>query len=232
MTFDLNILYEEGPCLAVSKPSGLLTQAPPGIESLERMVRAYVMEKEGRGENGYLGTPHRLDRVASGVLLFGKHSRATRRLCEQFEARTVAKTYWVCVEGNVTPDEGTWIDYVRKIPNKPLAEIVPPINPDAREAELSYRVLQRFPSFTWLEIQLKTGRMHQIRLQSSTRGHPILGDAAYGSTLLFGPQHEDERLRGAALHARAIRFLHPMTKEPVHLTAPLPDAWHAIGIKG
>ena len=121
MTFDLNILYEEGPCLAVNKPSGLLTQAPHGIDSLEQMVRAYIIEREGRGENGYVGTPHRLDRVASGVILFGKHSRATKRLSEQFEARTIEKTYWVCLEGNVTPDADTWTDYVRKVPNKPLA---------------------------------------------------------------------------------------------------------------
>lgn len=227
----LDIIYEEGPCLGINKPSGLLTQAPHDIDSLERRVKAYLMETENRGENGYLGIPHRLDRVASGVILFGKHSRATRRLSEQFQARTIEKTYWACAQGVIEPDEETWIDYVRKISNVPRAEIVPPIDPDAREAILHYKVLGRFHDFTWLEIRLETGRMHQIRIQAASRGNPLLGDSMYGSQVPFGPQFEDERLRAVALHARMIRFTHPMTRDPVELTASLPLAWHEIGIE-
>lgn len=227
--YSLSILYEEGPCLAINKPGGLLTQAPRGIDSLEFRVKEYLMQTEGRGENGYLGVPHRLDRPVSGVILFGKHSRATRRLSEQFENRQIDKTYWAVVEGSVETDRGTWVDYVRKIPNKALAEIVPPINPDAREAILHYTVLDRFEfrsrPFSRLEIKLETGRMHQIRLQASVHGHPILGDATYGSTIPFGDHFEDERRREIALHSRSIAFLHPMSKEAVELTAPLPELW-------
>ncbi len=224
---DFDILYEEGPVLAVNKPSGLLSQAPIGIDSLETRVKAYLMETEGRGENGYLGVPHRLDRPVSGVILFGKHSRATHRISEQFEARQVDKTYWAIVDGLVAEESGTWIDYMRKVPDKAVAEIVAPINPDAREAILQFIVLKRFAdkNATFLEIRLETGRMHQIRLQASTHGYPILGDAMYGSTRPFGERFDDERQRAVALHARSIAFLHPMTKEPVQLVAPLPSAW-------
>ncbi|MGL6226365.1 MAG: RluA family pseudouridine synthase [Thermoguttaceae bacterium] len=221
----LDIIYEEGPVLAINKQAGLLTQAPVGIDSLELRVKQYVNEKENRGENGYLGVPHRLDRPASGVILFGKHSRATRRISEQFEARLIEKKYWACVSGIVEPDSGTWIDYVRKIPNQAHAEIVLPIDPLAREAILHYRVLQRFSWGTWLEIELETGRMHQIRLQASSRGFPLLGDSQYGSTVHFGPPIEDYRLAPIALHARSILFHHPMTREPVHLTADISDIW-------
>lgn len=226
------ILYEEGPCLAVNKPAGLLTQAPLGIDSLERRVKAYVKEKEGRGDNAYLGVPHRLDRPVSGVILFGKHSRATRRLAEQFEARQVDKTYWAVVEGHLETDNGTWIDFVRKVPDKALAEIVAPIKPDAREAILHFTVLDRFEldgiAVSHLAIKLETGRMHQIRLQSSTHGHPILGDATYGSEIPFGNYFDEEKKREIALHSRSISFLHPMTKEPVSIIAPLPELWNGL----
>lgn len=234
LRFPLSILYEEGPCLAVNKPGGLLTQAPRGIDSLEWRVKAYLTETEGRGENGYLGVPHRLDRPVSGVILFGKHSRATRRLSEQFEARTIDKTYWAVVQGDVPDDEGTWTDYMRKVPDRALAEIVSPINPDAREAILHYRVLNRFEhagqAFSQLEIKLETGRMHQIRLQASVHGHAILGDATYGSTVPFGEHFDDDRRREIALHARSIAFEHPMTREPVEITAPLPAVWDVLGL--
>ncbi|MDR2756123.1 MAG: RluA family pseudouridine synthase [Planctomycetaceae bacterium] len=224
---DFEILYEEGACLAVNKSAGLLTQAPYGIDSLELRVKTYLMEKEGRS---YLGVPHRLDRPVSGVILFGKHSRATRRLSEQFEKRQIDKTYWAVAEGAVQPETGTWINFVRKIPDKPLAEIVAPINPDAREAILHYAVLKHFElegkTVTHLEIKLETGRMHQIRLQCSVHGHPILGDATYGSAIPFGNYFNEERCREIALHARSIVFLDPMTREPVHLTAPLPTLWN------
>ncbi len=225
MSPNFDILYEEGPVLAVNKPSGLLTQAPPGIDSLEIRVKQYLSETENRPETGYLGVPHRLDRPASGVILFGKHSRATRRLSEQFEARQIEKTYWACTQGNVEADSGTWTDYIRKVPNQAHAEIALPIDPLAREAILHFRVLGRFDWGTWLEIQLETGRMHQIRLQASSRGFPLLGDAQYGSTVPFGPEFEDSRLRAIALHARSIAFNHPMSRESVALTAPVAEIW-------
>ena len=214
----IDVLYEEGFCLAVNKPSGLLTQAPPGIDSLERRVKDYW-------ESEYLGIPHRLDRPVSGVVLFGKNTRTTHRISEQFEKRQIDKTYWAVVEGHIAEESGTWIDYMRKVPNRPIAEIVPPINPDAREAILYFSVLRRLADCTLLEIRLETGRMHQIRLQSSAHGHPVLGDAMYGSQRPFGEQFEDERRRAIALHARSLKFVNPTSKETVEIVAPLPTAW-------
>ncbi|MCL2306149.1 MAG: RNA pseudouridine synthase [Planctomycetaceae bacterium] len=224
----LDILYDEGPLLVVNKPSGLLTQAPTGIDNLEQRVREYLIAREGRGENGYVGVPHRLDRPVSGVILFGKHSRATRRISEQLEARQVDKVYWALTEGIVEPDEGTWTDYIRKVPNQAHAEIVPPIDPLAREAILHYKVLKRFEWGTWLEIRLETGRMHQIRIQAGSRGYPILGDVQYGSTQPFGPQHEDVRDNAISLHARSITLNHPMTREPLKIVAPVSEAWKML----
>ena len=234
---DFDILYEAGPCLAINKPAGLLTQAPRWIDSLERRIKKYLAETEGRPENGYLGIPHRLDRPVSGVILFGKHSRAAHRLAKQFEKREVKKRYWAVVAGTVEPNTGTWIDFMRKIPDVPQGEIVPEDHPDARKGILHYTVLQSltfqhspetFLPVTLLEIELETGRMHQIRLQSSIRGYPILGDAMYGSTIPFDEHFEDERCRSIALPAVSISFCDPMTRQPVTLHAPLPETWNSF----
>ncbi|MCL2625186.1 MAG: RluA family pseudouridine synthase [Planctomycetaceae bacterium] len=222
------ILLEDGPLLAVNKPAGLLTQAPPGIDSLEYRVKDFLTVRDHKPGRCYLGVPHRLDRPVSGVILFAKHVRAARRLSEQFENRTVNKTYWAAVSGQPEDDVGTWVDYMKKVPHQPLAVIAKPIDPEAREAVLHYRVLRRFDWGAQLEVKLETGRMHQIRLQSGSRGFPILGDTQYGSTLPFGELHEDTRLQGIALHARSIVFLHPMTRELLTLEAPLPTAWNKL----
>src|SRR5689334_12976722 len=109
-----DILYEQGPCLVVNKPPGLLTQAPPGIDSLELRVKRFLKAREHQPGNVYLGVPHRVDRPVSGVIVLAKHVRAARRLSEQFEARTVRKIYWALVEGHVTPESGTWTDQLKK----------------------------------------------------------------------------------------------------------------------
>jgi len=227
---EFEILLEDGPLLAVNKPFGLLTQAPEGIDSLEFRVKDYLICRERKPGRCYLGVPHRLDRPVSGVILFAKHARAAKRLSEQFEWRTVQKTYWAAVSGQIAQDSGTWTDYMKKVKGQPLAVITPPIDPEAREAILHFQVLGRFGWGTWLEITLETGRMHQIRLQTASHGFPILGDFQYGSPTTFGPQFEDDRLRGIALHARSISFCHPMTREPITLAAPVPPPWHDLGI--
>ncbi len=227
----IDILYEAGPCLVVRKPAGLLTQAPAGIDSLEVRIKRFLIERDNKPGKAYLGVPHRLDRAVSGVMVFAKHVRAARRLSEQFEARTVKKTYWACVGGQVDPSEGDWRDYVRKVPNRPLAKIVSADDDDAREAVLRYRVRGGYSWGTWLEIELETGRMHQIRVQAAARGLSILGDAMYGSEIAFGEQHEDTRLRASALHARRLEFHHPMTHEPVSVEAPLDEAWSSLGVE-
>ena len=235
MNYDLppsqfEIVLEDGPLLAVNKPAGLLTQAPLGIDSLEHRVKDFLISRDHKPGRCYLGVPHRLDRPVSGILLFAKHVRAARRLSEQFEGRMVEKTYWAAVSGQPENEAGTWVDYMKKIPNQPLAVIAQPVDPNAREAILHYRVLRRYDWGAWLEVKLETGRMHQIRLQAGSRGFPILGDMQYGSLVPFGEQHDDVRLRGIALHARSIEFMHPMTREPLTLTAALPPAWQKMKI--
>ncbi len=223
-----DVLYEEGPCLVIAKPGGVLTQAPPGVDSLEIRIKQFLKTRDLKPGNVYLATLHRLDRPVSGVMVFAKHVRAARRLASQFQNRTVQKTYWAWVEGPVDPLTGTWTDYVRKVPDVARAEIVDDQHPDGRIAVLHYRVLGVQDGVSWLEIELETGRMHQIRLQAGHRGHPIVGDVLYGARLPFGPQTAEPRERCIALHAQSLRFLHPMTCVPVCQTAPLPAAWSAL----
>lgn len=224
------ILYEEGPCLVVNKPGGVLTQAPPGIDSLERRVKQFLKTRDGKPGNVYLGVAHRLDRPVSGAIVLAKHARAARRLCEQFQSRSVEKTYWALVEGQVGDETAVWTDTLRKIPDQARGEVVAADDPDARTAVLRYRVLQRMAHETWLEIRLETGRMHQIRIQASSRGHPVLGDELYGSTRGFGPPASDARQRWIALHARSLSFVHPMTRAPISVTAPLSAYWEETGL--
>ncbi len=226
----LQVLYDNGPCLVVNKPAGLLTQAPRGIDSLEIWVKNFYRQREGKqpDDNIYLGVAHRIDRPVTGAIVFARHVRAARKLSIQFSDRTVSKTYWAFVEGQVTPDEGTWRDYLHKRHGMAQAEVVDEDHPAGKHAVLHYRVLARNELGSWLEIELETGRTHQIRIQSASRGHPLLGDSQYGSQFPFGQQHEDIRQRGIALHARQLGFSHPMTGEPVNIEAPLPESWDTL----
>lgn len=226
----LHILYEDNHCLAVAKPAGLLTQAPAGVPSLEALVREYLKETHGKAGRIYLGVPHRLDRPVSGVVLFARQTKSARRLAEQFEKRQVTKLYWGALEGEVSPAEGVWEDWLRKVPEQPRGEVVAADAPGARPARLRYRCLGRFAGGTMLEFQPETGRMHQIRLQAAARGHPVLGDALYGAVGGFGPTVENDRDRMIALHARALTCLHPIRFEPITLTAPLPEAWQGLDV--
>jgi 23S rRNA pseudouridine1911/1915/1917 synthase len=229
MSRELPILYESGPCLAVLKPSGLPTQAPAGIESAETLLKDFYRQREGKTGNVYLGVPHRLDRPVSGVLVVARHVRAARRLSHQFEQRSIQKRYWAVVEGHVSPAAGTWTDSLIKIYGQPLARVASTDDPAARTAILHYETLLARDGWTWLEIALETGRTHQIRIQAASRGWPVLGDRMYGAAVDFGMAHErDERQRAIALHARSLGFLHPMTREPVLVTAPLAEEWRAF----
>lgn len=226
----LEILHEEGPCLVINKPGGLLTQAPPHIDSLEMQVKRFFKERENKPGRVYLGVPHRLDRPVSGAIVLARHVRAARRISEQFQGRTVQKTYWACVEGSPREDQGCWQDAMRKIPGEARSEIVPADHPDAQKAVLHFQVIERLEDCSWLEIQMETGRTHQIRLQCSSRGLPIIGDRQYGSARSFGPAEDDDRRRWIALHARRLAFKHPMTREQVDITAPLSVHWNSLGL--
>lgn len=228
---NLSILYDDGPCLVVNKPSGLLTQAPRGIDSLEIWVRDFWKAREEKDGKIYVGIVHRLDRPVSGATLFARHVRAAQRLSNQFQQRTVSKTYWAVVEGHVADDEGTWTDHLHKRHGMAQAIVVPEDDPRGKLAILHYRVTARMEGATWLEITLETGRTHQIRVQASSRGHAILGDQQYGATTPFGPQTEELRDRSIALHARELGFRHPMRDEQVAITAPLPESWDEIKLQ-
>lgn len=221
----VDILYENGPCYVFNKPSGLLTQSAGDIDSLENRVRAFLTERDRPPYPLYLGTIHRLDRPVTGAIVMATRIRATQKLSKQFERRTIDKRYWAVVEGEIDPDEGEWIDYIRKIPNEAHAEIVPRDHPEGRKAVLSYRTLERREGVSLLEIDLHTGRMHQIRVQAASRGFPILGDEQYGSTRTLGEPQEDRRMRPIALHARTLSFDDPSSKERITVTAPLPNTW-------
>lgn len=230
MSDQLHILFEDNHCIAVAKPAGLLTQAPPNVPNLEAMVKAYLKEKHHKPGNVYLGVPHRLDRPVSGVVLFARNSKSAQRLAEQFREHQVIKIYWGTVAATVEPAEGMWEDWLRKVPDEARAEKVEPGTPDAKHAVMRYRVLQACDGGTLLEFQPQTGRMHQIRVQAAVRGHPLFGDELYGSTQTFGPPAELPRDRIVALHARSLTFLHPLSYEPMTLTAPLPTVWRELGL--
>jgi 23S rRNA pseudouridine1911/1915/1917 synthase len=227
MAEPLTILFEDNHCIAVAKPAPLLTQGvPPGIPTLEAMVKDYLKEKYHKAGNVYLGIPHRLDRPVSGVVLFARNTKAARRLAEQFQRHQVRKVYWAVADGEVTPDEGTWEDWLCKRAEEARSERVGPDDPMARHAVLSYRRLSGGPGWSLLEIEPRTGRMHQIRVQAASRGWPVRGDVLYGSREAFGPHVDQPRDRVIALHGRSLTFLHPISYEPVTVTAPLPATWH------
>lgn len=222
----LSILREDNQIIAVNKPAPLLTQAPPGIPSLEAMVKAWIKEKYAKPAGVYLGVPQRLDRPVSGVIVFARNSKSARRLAEQFHERRVEKVYWAIVEGDIQPETGTWEDWLRKIPEESRTEIASAESAGAKPAALSYRKLRSLPGGSLLEIRPLTGRSHQIRIQAASRGHPIFGDVQYGSTQAFGPPANEPRDRLIALHARSLTIIHPATWQPLTIAAPLPDYWN------
>src|SRR5262245_9286110 len=226
----LEILFEDNHCLAVNKPAPLLTQAPPGIPSLEALAKEYLKERHAKAGNVYLGVPHRLDRPVTGVVLFARSSKAARRLTEQFQNRQVAKAYWGVVEGTIAPAEGVWEDWLRKVPDEARTEVASPDSAGAQLARLRYRVLRLCHGGALVEFVPETGRMHQIRAQAALHGWPIQGDVLYGATTKFGPPADLPRERVIALHARSLTFLHPIRYEPVTLTAPLPMTWSELEI--
>jgi 23S rRNA pseudouridine1911/1915/1917 synthase len=226
----LVVLYEDNHCLAVAKPAPLLTQGvPPGIPTLESLAKAYLKERYRKAGRVYLGIPHRLDRPVSGVVLFARSTKAAHRLALQFQERQVRKLYWAVVERPagqpLLPPEGEWHDWLLKIKDEARSERVSAATPGAREAVLRFRRLQEREDGALLEIEPRTGRMHQIRVQAAGRGWPVRGDFLYGACLPFGPPAELPRDRVIALHARSLTFLHPIRYEPLTVTAPLPPAW-------
>ena len=219
------VLYEERGVLVLNKPTGILTQAPPGIESLEGLTRRWLKERDGKAGKIYLAVTHRLDRPVSGAIVLAKNVRVANRVQDQFRNRTVNKIYLAVVAGAVEGDAGTWVDWMRKIPDEAKSEIVKEDHPEARQAVLHWKKMQTNGDSSLLQIQLETGRTHQIRLQAAHRGYPILGDQLYGSDRPFGESFVDLRRRAIALHARRIGFEHPVLHEMLDIVAPFSQEW-------
>jgi 23S rRNA pseudouridine1911/1915/1917 synthase len=212
----LEILYEDNHCLAVYKPAGRLsTHFQGGEEPIDRDAKRYLKEKYQKPGNVFLGVVHRLDRPVSGVLLFARTSKAAARLAEQFREGTVEKVYWAVVEGDVATSAGSLEDWL--VRDEGRVHVVQPDSPGARQALLHFQRRGGFGGLTWLEVRPQTGRTHQLRVQLAHHGHPIYGDAKYGSVHTFD--------KAIALHARSLTFLHPVRYEPITLTAELPARW-------
>jgi 23S rRNA pseudouridine1911/1915/1917 synthase len=216
----LEILYEDNHCLAVAKPGGVPSAHFQGEETtLDRAVKLHLKAKYRKPGNVFLGIVHRLDKPVSGVLLFARTSKAAARLSEQFREGTVEKVYWAVVEGTVAREAGTLEDWLRIDPaaTPKRVEVVEPRVPGARQAVLHFQKRGQHGGLSLLEVRPQTGRTHQLRVQLAHHGHPIYGDARYGSVRTFG--------RSIGLHARSLTFLHPVRYEPVTLTAEVPREW-------
>jgi 23S rRNA pseudouridine1911/1915/1917 synthase len=223
MSLRLAVLYEDNHLLAVNKPAVLPTMGVAKDQpSLVTAARAYLKAKYAKPGNVYLGVVSRLDSVVTGVVLFARTSKAAARLTEQFRSREVEKTYWAIVEGMPDPPAARCDDWVIKNEAAHKIQVVGRNAPGAQEAILSYRTLSEADAGAMLEVQLQSGRKHQIRVQLAHRGHPILGDRKYGARTRFTP--------GIALHARQLELTHPVRKTPLSLVAPLPDSWRSTGI--
>lgn len=214
----LEILYEDNHVLAIAKPAGSLSTHFQGDEeTLDRLVKQYLKEKYQKPGNVFLGIVHRLDRLTSGVLLFARTSKAAARLSEQFREGTIEKIYWAVVEGQLKNPAGSFEDWLRKDQEEGRVLVVEPRSPGAKQALLHYEVKAQHGAFSWLEVRPQTGRTHQLRVQLAYRGHPIFGDARYGSVHVLD--------HAIGLHARSLTFLHPIRNEPITLTAELPKFW-------
>lgn len=223
--FPLAVLHEDHHLLVLNKPAPLLTQAPPGVPSLEAIAKAYLKEKYQKPAGVYLGVPHRLDRPVTGIVVFARNSKAAARVHKQFADRTIRKVYWALLEGELDTPGEAWVDWVRKLPAESRTERANEGEPGAKRAELSARVLQRLPGATLVELRPVTGRMHQLRAQAAWRGHPVLGDEVYASRVPFGPAAELSRERVIALHARRLVLAHPFGGAELAIEAGLPDSW-------
>jgi 23S rRNA pseudouridine1911/1915/1917 synthase len=214
----LDILYEDNHCLAVAKPAGVPSAHYEGREqTLDRAVKAYLKEKYKKPGNVFLGVVHRLDKPVSGVLLFARTSKAAARLARQFREGSIEKVYWAVVEGESLPAAGSLEDWLLKDRDAGRVEVVEPRTEGARQALLHFQKRGQHGGLSWLEVRPQTGRTHQLRVQLAHHGHPIYGDAKYGSVRTFDG--------AVALHGRSLTFLHPISYDPIALTADLPRSW-------
>ncbi|MHA4894508.1 RluA family pseudouridine synthase [Pedobacter sp. PWIIR3] len=213
---DKDILYEDNHLIAVNKKAGDIVQVDEtGDEPLDEQVKKYLAKKYNKPNSAFLGVVHRLDRPVSGVILFAKTSKALERMNAMFKNREVKKTYWAVVRNKPSQMSGTLVHWLVKNPQKNVVTYYKTEVQGSQRAELSFRVITELNDYYLIEVDPLTGRSHQIRVQLSSLGSPIVGDNKYGYP-------RGSRKGSICLHARRLQFMHPVKKEPVNIFARLP----------
>ena len=213
----MTVLYEDNHIIAVNKNSSEIVQGDKtGDQPLSETIKAYLKEKYNKPGEVFLGVTHRLDRPVSGVVLFAKTSKALTRLNEMFRNQEIKKTYWAIVKEKPAQPEGRLEHYLTRNEKQNKSMAYDKERSDAKKAALTYRLIAHSDTYYLLEVQLETGRHHQIRCQLAKMGCPIKGDLKYGF-----PRSNPNG--GISLHARSVEFIHPVSKEHIQLTAPVPE---------
>ena len=213
----MTVVYEDNHIIVVNKTASEIVQADKtGDTPLSETVKQYLKEKYQKPGNVFLGVTHRLDRPVSGLVIFAKTSKALTRLNEMFRAGEVKKTYWAVVKNAPKESEGELVHFLVRNEKQNKSYAYDKEVPNSKKAVLDYRLIGRSENYYLLEVDLKTGRHHQIRCQLAKMGCPIKGDLKYG----YPRSNPDGSI---CLHARRVRFVHPVSKELIELKAPLPE---------
>jgi 23S rRNA pseudouridine1911/1915/1917 synthase len=223
---NLQVLHEDNHIIIVNKRPGDIVQGDKtGDKPLSEVVKSYIKEKYNKPGNVYLGVVHRLDRPTSGIVLFSKTSKALPRLNKLFQDKDAKKTYWAVVKEKPPRESDELIHFMKRNSKQNKSYAHKNEVPDSKKAILDYQLIKELDRYYVLEIGLHTGRHHQIRSQLSAIGCPIKGDLKYG----FDRSNRDASIH---LHSRELRFIHPVKKEEIHITAPPPKdpIWDAIMI--
>ncbi len=220
---NLQIIYEDNHLIAINKRPGDIVQGDKtGDLPLSEIVKLYIKKKYDKPGKVYLGVAHRLDRPTSGIVVFAKTSKALPRLNKLFAEKEAQKTYWAIVKNIPKKEEDTLVHWLKRNAKQNKSYAYYKEVPESKKAILDYRLIKKLDNYFLLEIDLKTGRHHQIRAQLTAIGLPIKGDLKYG----FDRSNKDGSIH---LHARALSFIHPVKKELLQLTAPTPNdsVWNA-----
>ena len=213
---NLQVLFEDNHILIVNKRAGDITQGDKtGDKPLNDVVKEYIKDKYNKPGNVFIGTVHRLDRPTSGVVIFARTSKALERLNKMLREKSIQKTYWALVKIKPKKTKDTLTNFLKKDSKKNKSFVYKKDIYGSKKAILHYSVLKNLDTYTLLEIDLETGRHHQIRTQLANIGCPIKGDLKYG----FARSNKDGSI---SLHARKIEFVHPVSKEYIKITAPTP----------
>ncbi|WP_089819913.1 RluA family pseudouridine synthase [Kaistella treverensis] len=211
------IVFEDNHLLVINKKTGQLVQGDKtGDLSLLDLLKNFLKKRDQKPGNVFLGLVHRIDRPTSGLVIYAKTSKALSRLTQMVKNREIKKTYWAVVPKVEIPKAQRLVHYLQKNEKNNKATVFPKVTQGAKEAILNYEIIKVLDNFQLLEIDLETGRHHQIRAQLAKIGAPIKGDLKYGS-----PRSNPDG--GIHLHARKLEFHHPVTKENITITAPVPD---------